>query len=655
MAAHTPFIPEILTEWLPAQRWFPVKGETVDLTVVGGTVLEDPAGDAGFEVHFLAVTSGKRTDVVSVPISYRSGPLDDAAAGLIGQVDHPELGARWAYDATHDADFVRLWVDFILSRRSTPDGRLAGVVVKAPAGQEPGTEQPVKVLQGEQSNTSVVYGSGPGSMIVKFFRVLAAGESPDVQISAELTAGGSTDTPDTFGWVTGTWQVPDGEPGQHVTGHVSVLRDFVEGSTDAWRTASAAASSAADFTAAARGLGRAVARIHQQLDGAFGSRTATEVEEKEFKDALAQRIRWAWEEAGDVVGPLDGEVERIIREIQAVEGIPPLQRIHADLHLGQVLQAPDGAWLIIDFEGEPLRPTAERSVPDVTVRDVVGMVRSLEYAAASRGAAPLGSPDAAATEQWSDAARGAFLEGYAEEIGAPVDTAGPLFRALWLDKALYEVVYEIRNRPDWVEMPARDVRRALGAQSGADATKAADMNTPKNTGPDKGAGQTNLVAKAAKTVAGTAKGRSGQGHQRRRGGRGQGPRGGLRPDRGAAGRGRHRRPHARPCRAVRPAAGVGGRVPPAPRGAGRPPRQRRRRHRPDAAPSRAVRRGRHRVRPYGAPARAQRHLGRRPRGGEPGPRPRLPARGDVRGRPDHRRRPVPVPADTRRDRHAPDR
>ncbi|WP_434995977.1 1,4-alpha-glucan branching protein GlgB [Arthrobacter sp. Ld5] len=504
-AAHTPFIPEILTAWLPTQRWFPARGQSVDLTVVGGTVLEDPTGAAGFEVHFLAVDSGRRTDVVSVPISYRSEPLDDAAAGLIGQVEHPDLGPRWAYDATHDAAFVRLWVDFMLRAGSTPDGRLNGVAIKAPAHQETGAVQPVKVLQGEQSNTSVIYGSGPGSMIVKFFRVLAAGDSPDVVLSAQLTAGGSTDTPDTFSWVTGTWQHADAAPGHHVTGHVSVLRDFVEGSTDAWRTASLAASSGIDFSAEARGLGQAVARIHRQLDAAFGHRTATDGEKKDFREALATRIRWAWEEAGTAVGPLGAEVERIIGAVETLGDIPPLQRIHADLHLGQVLQAPDGTWLVIDFEGEPLRPTAERSVPDVPLRDVVGMVRSLEYAAASRGAAPIGSPEAVEAEQWSDGARAAFLAGYAEEAGAPVDTDGPLFRALWLDKALYEVVYEIRNRPDWVEMPVRDVRRALGAQPGADATKAADMNPPKKAGPRKGAGKETLADKAAKTVTGTAK------------------------------------------------------------------------------------------------------------------------------------------------------
>ncbi|KNC18334.1 glycogen branching protein [Arthrobacter sp. RIT-PI-e] len=495
-AAPTPFVPELLTSWLPVQRWFPARGADVDLSVVGGTVLEDPRGVAGFEVLLLAVTSGNRTDVVSVPLSYRKEPLDDAA-GLIGEVEHPDLGTCWAYDATHDADFVRLWVAFILTAGSSADGRLTGVLIKTPEQPE-NAAAPVKALQGEQSNTSVVYGSGPGSMIVKFFRILASGESPDVQISAGLTAGGSTDTPDTFGWVTGTWQDAGAVPGQHATGHVSVLRDFVEGSTDAWRSASAAAAVAADFTAEAHGLGGAVARIHRQLDTAFGSHRASGAEEQEFKEALVQRIRWAWGEAGGAVGPLDDDVERVIADIGMLEGIPALQRIHADLHLGQVLRAPDGAWLVIDFEGEPLRPTAERSVPDVPVRDVVGMVRSLEYAAASRGAAPVGSPEAAETQQWSDAARAAFLQGYAEEADNPVDADGPLFRALWLDKALYEVVYEIRNRPDWVEMPVRDVRRALGADPGTPATKAADMTSSNTPAPDE-SGES-LAAKAARVI-----------------------------------------------------------------------------------------------------------------------------------------------------------
>ncbi|WP_026550368.1 1,4-alpha-glucan branching protein GlgB [Arthrobacter sp. Br18] len=489
MATHTPFVPEILNEWLPLQRWFPARGRDVSLSVVGGTVLEDPSGEAGLEVHFLAVESGHRTDVVSVPLSYRESPLDAAAAGLIGQVDHPQLGTRWVYDATHDPVFVTAWVDLIRSKKATADGRLVPTALKGMPPRSRARAPKVKVLQGEQSNTSVVVGTGKNSLIVKFFRILATGESPDVQISAQLTAGGSTDVPATYGWITGTWQQPQAEPGQHVMGHVSVLRNYVEGSIDAWRIASLAASSGTDFSEEAGELGRAVARIHAQLVTAFGSGAASADEETGFTDALAGRIEWAWREARDAVGELDGEVDRVIRGAAALTDLPELQRIHADLHLGQILRATDGSWLIIDFEGEPLRPTAERSLPDVPLRDVVGMVRSLEYAAASRGPAAEGSAAARDTEQWAESVRTAFLSGYAEESGTRIDPEAPLFKALWLDKALYEVVYELRNRPDWVEWPVRDVRRALGgtkaaAPSGAAAGTLVDPETQTEPGAE---------------------------------------------------------------------------------------------------------------------------------------------------------------------------
>ncbi|MBG6217981.1 1,4-alpha-glucan branching enzyme [Arthrobacter sp. CAN_A6] len=510
MATHTPFIPEILNEWLPSQRWFPARGRDVALTVVGGTVLDGPNGEAGLEVHFLAVESGHRTDVVSVPLSYREEPLEAAAAGLIGQVDHPQLGTRWVYDATHDPDFVTAWVNFIRSKKATPDGRLVPTALKGMPPRSRAKAPKVKVLQGEQSNTSVVVGTGKNSLIVKFFRVLATGESPDVQVSAQLTAAGSTDVPPTYGWVTGTWQQPHAEPGQHVMGHVSVLRDYVESSIDAWRIAALAASSGTDFTEESYELGRAIARIHVQLSGAFGSGSASEAEETEFKDALAGRIEWAWREARDAVGSLDAEVDQVLRDVAALTDLPALQRIHADLHLGQVLRAPDESWLVIDFEGEPLRPTAERSLPDVPLRDVVGMVRSLEYAAASRGPAAEGTDAARETEQWAASARSAFLAGYAEESGADIDPEAPLFKALWLDKALYEVVYELRNRPDWVEWPVRDVRRGLGA--GAEGTAPVGAEAPaeptagSSTGSVPDSGPTADAGPEATGAAGTSQG-----------------------------------------------------------------------------------------------------------------------------------------------------
>ena len=131
----------------------------------------------------------------------------------------------------------------------------------------------------------------------------------------------------------------------------------------------------------------------------------------------------------------------------------PVQRVHGDFHLGQTLRTPSG-WKIIDFEGEPAKTLAERAAPDSVWRDVAGMLRSFDYAAASRP-----GPDSAA---WSSECRRAFLAGYAGDPLSASDAA--LLASYDADKAIYEVIYEVRNRPDWVAIPmaavaglARDV------------------------------------------------------------------------------------------------------------------------------------------------------------------------------------------------------
>ena len=134
---------------------------------------------------------------------------------------------------------------------------------------------------------------------------------------------------------------------------------------------------------------------------------------------------------------------------------PALQRIHGDYHLGQVLDVPERGWVALDFEGEPLRPLAERVQPDLTARDVAGMLRSFDYAA---GSVALAETPVDATA-WAASCRAAFLDGYASVAGAPDADAVALTRALELDKALYEVVYEARNRPSWLPIPLGAVER----------------------------------------------------------------------------------------------------------------------------------------------------------------------------------------------------
>jgi 1,4-alpha-glucan branching enzyme len=154
-----------------------------------------------------------------------------------------------------------------------------------------------------------------------------------------------------------------------------------------------------------------------------------------------------------------GAVDRISQSVRDVDW-PPLQRIHGDYHLGQVLDVPERGWVALDFEGEPLRPLAERTQPDLTARDVAGMLRSFDYAAGSVALAQ--SPvDATA---WAADCRSAFLDGYASVAGVPDADAVALTRALELDKALYEVVYEARNRPSWLPIPLGAVERLISPE-----------------------------------------------------------------------------------------------------------------------------------------------------------------------------------------------
>ena len=134
---------------------------------------------------------------------------------------------------------------------------------------------------------------------------------------------------------------------------------------------------------------------------------------------------------------------------------PAQQRIHGDLHLGQVLAVPDRSWVIVDFEGEPLRAMNERSGLDSPLRDVAGMLRSFDYIAGSLAIS--GSNRDA--RDWADAARAAFNAGYGAASGRDLRSNGALVDAFELDKALYETVYEARNRPDWLPIPVGAIER----------------------------------------------------------------------------------------------------------------------------------------------------------------------------------------------------
>ncbi|MCS5480153.1 phosphotransferase [Corynebacterium sp. YIM 101645] len=285
----------------------------------------------------------------------------------------------------------------------------------------------VRAIEGEQSNTSLIV----GDRMVKVFRHLEAGLNPDVELLSEIP-----DCPNIApvrGWVT-----TEIDGAAHT---LAMAQDFVPDADDGWRFALGFATLDAPFGAEASLLGEATRAVHEALAAALPV-------ERVGVGTLGERLS---QQLDDLVSraPVLAEFADDARAVYAAlaDEESAIQRIHGDLHLGQVLRTAD-SYVIIDFEGEPARPLSERRRPDSPLRDVAGILRSLDYAAHFSSDGP---HDPAA---WAQEAQDAFLEGYGI-------SPGPLLDAYILDKALYEVVYESDNRPEWVDIPLAAVRRIL--------------------------------------------------------------------------------------------------------------------------------------------------------------------------------------------------
>ena len=388
-------------------------------------------------------------------------------------------------DGAHHPAFWRAWALSTLKAGTVLDeaGALA-IAQRAPR---------LRVTTGEQSNTSVILpapsdpaealgeqDAATGDLIVKLLRVLEHGRNPDVELSVALARSGWDRVRTPVAWSTLTWADP--LTGVETVADAAVACSFIPRADDGFELFCSLASTddvdgpvRARAVELARDLGRTTAQMHHHLAASLGtSRPPTPTE---LAASLRKRARWALEEVPELSGhipALELKVERALARLEALDALEPATRIHGDYHLGQVLHEIGGQqrWYVLDFEGEPLRPLAQRSDPDLPARDVAGMLRSFDYAAAV-GKAP--HPD------WLPAVRTAFEEGYRQgrqETGSPEPSPTvssteeqaeasyqTVLTCLELDKALYEAVYEARNRPDWLGIPMAGIESVLSKQA----------------------------------------------------------------------------------------------------------------------------------------------------------------------------------------------
>ncbi|KRE61313.1 phosphotransferase [Nostocoides sp. Soil756] len=462
-ATLTPSKLELLEAWMGGQRWYAAKGRRPVLRRLAAWRLDDPDGAVGVETLVVADEAGDETVVYQVPLTYRGEPLASADHALVGVLEHSVLGRRWVYDAPHDPVYATLLLELVQGRAQAASSSATDAPEDAVAGvPQPSWDAAVRVrssrvLTGEQSNTSVILDTDDEAghhvpLIVKVFRMLSPGENPDVVLQGALVDAGSRRVPAVVGSVLGAWPHPGPEGDRDATGHLAFAQEFLPGVEDAWRVALRAAESGADFTGPARDLGAATAEVHRVLASTLGTTPTSPAQ----VDAILAAVRARIDAAVAAVPELSSArpaVEAVL-EAAAAGPWPDLQRIHGDYHLGQVLHSPERGWVLLDFEGEPLRPLAERSLPDQWVRDVAGMLRSFDYVGGTREQVVGHS-----ARDWVTAAQQAFLDGYAAAAGADPRDLGPLLAAFELDKAMYEVVYEARNRPAWVGIPWAAVRR----------------------------------------------------------------------------------------------------------------------------------------------------------------------------------------------------
>jgi maltokinase len=444
---------EKLADWLLDRRWFGSKARDVASIHVLDVVAVHDGPPALSSALVEARYPGGTHDVYQLLLGVGANGGEDAVIDDVRGVT--------VYDAFADPRACEL-LGGLLREGAELHGEHARVEFHWLEGVEPprpGAD--VRPIGAEQSNTSIVFDD---KLVLKAFRRVEAGDNPELEMLRFLSERGFPHVAELGGWYQYEGELMDATFG--------VVQRFVPNARDGWELAlDELGDDPERFVARLRDLGAVIGRMHTVLasdptDPAFAPEEPSDESLALLTATIDEEIESLFLELPEIeaVAPIAGHAAEVRDRLQLLSHVGArgkLIRTHGDLHLGQTMLGDEG-WVVLDFEGEPARPLLERRRKRSPLRDVAGMLRSFAYAAsASELQRGLTAP-----EGWEERARESFLAGYLEAVDSALMPPGePPTRTMLsifeLEKAVYELRYELNNRPDWVGIPVAGIARLL--------------------------------------------------------------------------------------------------------------------------------------------------------------------------------------------------